>query len=268
MPVLVAGGVLAAGRPLVVAGLKGFCDERLAGLADRGCFASVGLTRVGEWIRHFQKHNVTRVVMIGSVRKGDMHGKRRLLAYRPDLRTAKLWYGKLRHDKRDNAALLVCSDELAREGINLMDSTEYCSEHLAHEGVMTRTQPSASQQADGVFGFEIARQSARLDIGQSLAVRERDIIAVEAVEGTDAMIRRAGELCPRGQWTMVKVARPDQDMRFDVPTIGPHTIKNLQEAGCSLLVIEAEKTLIVDKPTTLELADRAKLAIMGMASAS
>jgi hypothetical protein len=132
---------------------------------------------------------------------------------------------------------------------------------------MTRAAVGASLRADVEFGWRIARASAELDIGQSIAVKERDIIAVEAVEGTDAMIRRAGELCPVGGWVMVKVARPEQDMRFDVPTVGPQTISLLAECGCKCLVLEAGRTIVVDKPVTLELADRLGVAVVGKTAA-
>ena len=112
----------------------------------------------------------------------------------------------------------------------------------------------------------IARASAALDIGQSIAVKDRAIIAVEAMEGTDAMIRRAGRVCRVGGWTLVKVARPKQDMRFDVPTVGPGTIRNLKDAKCICMVVEAGKTLIVDKSATLALADRLKIAVIGKAA--
>jgi hypothetical protein len=139
----------------------------------------------------------------------------------------------------------------------------YCSEHLATEGTLTQTQPGKTQAADIDFGWPIARDSARLDIGQSLAVRERDIIAVEAIEGTDAMIARAGQLCPAGGWTLIKVARPEQDMRFDVPTVGPETLRNLAAAGCRCLCVEAGRTVILDKPDTLALADKLGIAVVG-----
>ena len=144
-----------------------------------------------------------------------------------------------------------------------MSSIEFCADHLATEGVMTQTQPAGKLAADIDFGWHIAIASADLDIGQALAVKERDIIAVEAVEGTDRMIARAGELCKSGGWTMIKVARPDQDPRFDVPTIGPKTIRNLHAAGCRTLVIQAGMTLIADKPATLQLADSLQIAVVG-----
>ena len=265
MPVLAANGILAAGRRLVVAGLKGFFDPRLAGLADRDGFASVGLTRMGEWIRHFHRHGVNEAVMIGSGAQGvTCTARGRLLAYRPDLRTARIWYGRLRHDKRDNAALLAAADELASEGIELMSSVAFCEEHLAGEGVSDEDGPVGRRfgPTASSAGRSHARVLAWISASRS-GVRERDIIAVEAVEGTNAMIRRAGELCPRGGWVLVKVARPEQDMRFDVPTVGPETIRALSEAGCKLLVVEAGKTLLADKPTTLALADRLGVAVVG-----
>ena len=201
--------------------------------------------------------------MIGGVRKKDAFSPLRLLRYIPDLRAIRLWYSTLRNDRRDNVLLLAVIDELRREGIELVSSVKYCKEHLAEEGLMTRTSVPHSAEADVEFGWKIARASANLDIGQSIAVKERDIIAVEAMEGTDAMIRRAGRVCRVGGWTMVKVARPKQDMRFDVPTVGPSTISNLKDAKCVCLVVEAGKTLIVDKPATLALADRLKIAVVG-----
>lgn len=261
LPFTVADGITTSGRKLVILGISGFVHPWLQGLADE--YAPVGVTRIGKWIRVLKHHNVRKAVMIGSVRKSEMHARFRLLRYLPDLRSARIWYCKLRNDKRDNPVLSAVADELAAEGIQLMSSVEYAQQHLAHEGVMTKLSPSAAAQLDIEFGWKIARASADLDIGQSLAVKERDILAVEAVEGTDAMIARAGALCKKGGWTMIKVARPNQDMRFDVPTVGPETIKNLALAKCATLVVEAKKTLIADKPATLALANKLKIVIIG-----
>jgi len=134
---------------------------------------------------------------------------------------------------------------------------------MADEGLMTQTAVDGKLQVDVEFGWRIARASANLDIGQAIAVKELGIIAVEAIEGTDAMIRRAGRLCRVGGWTLVKVARPKQDMRFDVPTVGPNTIRNLADARCVCLVVEAGRTMIVDKPATLALADKFHIAVIG-----
>jgi len=261
LPLLVAAGARKAGRRVVVVGLRGLASRRLPASADE--FAWAGLTRLGRWIRLLRRAGASEAVMIGGVRKRDMYLPLRLLRYIPDLRTALLWYCKLRKDKRDNAVLLATAEELAGEGIRLVSSVEYLHEHLAAEGVMTRTPVPASAAADVEFGWRIARASADLDIGQAVAVKERDIIAVEAMEGTDEMIRRAGQLCRVGGWTLVKVARPNQDLRFDVPTVGPATIRNLRDNGCACLVLEAERTILADKPATLALADELKIAVVG-----
>jgi len=264
LPFMVAAGVRKTHRPLVVVGLRGFANPRLADQADD--FVWGGLTRLGGWIRALRRRGVREAVMIGGVRKKAIYSPLRLVRYIPDLRTALLWYVKVRKDKRDNAVLLATAEELQSEGITLVSSVDYCREHLADEGLMTHTPVPRGAEDDVEFGWKIARASADLDIGQSVAVKERDIIAIEAMEGTDAMIRRAGRLCRVGGWTMVKVARSKQGMRFDVPTVGPETIRNLRDAKCVCLVLEAGKTLIVDKPSTLALADKLKLAVIGRAS--
>ncbi|HUS92876.1 MAG TPA: UDP-2,3-diacylglucosamine diphosphatase LpxI [Phycisphaerae bacterium] len=260
-PFLVAAGMRAAGRKVVVAGLRGFASPRLGALADE--FVWVGVARLGRWIAALKRRGVREAVMIGQVAKGQMHSPLRLLRFVPDLRTAWLFYVRIRKDKRDNKMLLAAAEELHTEGIELVSSVKYCQEHLADEGLMTRARPASGVAADVEFGWRIARASADLDIGQSVAVKERDILAVEAVEGTDEMIRRAGQLCRKGKWTLIKVARPDQDMRFDVPVIGPETVRSCHQAGCACIVVEAGKVLVLDKPTALALANRLGIAVVG-----
>jgi DUF1009 family protein len=265
LPFLIAQGARSAGRRVVVVALRGQADGGLRDLAD--AFAWAGVVRPGRWIRLLRRHGARQAVLAGGVRKSDMYAPLRLLRFLPDLRAVRLWYRRIRHDKRDNAVLLAVADELAGEGIQLMSSVEYCREHLAGEGLLTRTPLPRGAREDVEFGFRIARASAELDIGQAVAVKERDIIAVEAMEGTDAMIARAGQLCRAGGWTLVKVARPDQDMRFDVPTVGPETLRRLRQAGAACLVVEAGRTLILDKPQTLQLADELGIAVYGMTPA-
>ena len=262
LPVLIAEGVRRAGLRVMVLGFRGLTDPALADVAE--AFTWVGISRVGGWIRWLQRHGVRRAVLAGGVRKADMYTPLRLIRYLPDLRTAKLFYRTLRHDRRDNKVLLAVAEELGREGIELISSVEYCREHLAAAGLMTRTAVPKSAEGDAEFAFRIARRSAELDIGQCLAVKDRDIMAVEAMEGTDKMIRRAGVLCRSGGWTLAKVARPEQDMRFDVPTIGPETIRRLKSARAACVVLEAARTLLLDKPETLRLADECGIAIVGM----
>ena len=132
------------------------------------------------------------------------------------------------------------------------------------QGVLTSRRPSASEMKDVQFGWNLAKEMGRLDIGQSVAVKELATIAVEAIEGTDRCIERAGQFCKAGGWTLVKVAKPQQDMRFDVPTIGTSTIENLKKAGARVLAIEAGRTIILDEPEVVALADRLGLSVIAL----
>jgi DUF1009 family protein len=203
--------------------------------------------------------------MTGRVRKAQMYSRWRYFQYLPDLRTAKLWFTRLRRDKRDHAVLLAVADELAKEGITLIDSTAYCADQLATPGVMTQRQPTTAQWADIRFGYDLCKTISRLDIGQALAVVDKDVIAVEAVEGTDSMIQRAGQYCRVGGWTLVKVSNTQQDMRMDVPSIGTTTIEKLAAAKAGCLVLEPGKTILLEKQKVLDLADHHKIAVVGYA---
>ncbi|MFQ5492236.1 MAG: LpxI family protein, partial [Phycisphaerae bacterium] len=141
-----------------------------------------------------------------------------------------------------------------------------CTEDLAPEGVLTARSPNAAQRKDIDFGWTLAKELGRLDIGQAIAVKETEVIAVEAIEGTDRMIERAGRLCRHGGWALIKVAKPDQDMRFDVPTVGVQTIENLKKNGAAMLVLEAGKTLIIDRQAVTSAADNAGIVVVGRTS--
>ncbi len=257
-PFLVADGARSLGRRVNIIALRGFADPRLADHAD--FFHWAGLARPGRWKRLLKRYGTREVILAGAVRKTDMYGRFRMLRFLPDLTALRIWFVRLK-DKRNDAVLAAVADELGRHGITMQDCTQYTQEHLAPVGVLTRTQPTLSQQRDADFGWQIAKEMGRLDIGQSVAVKETEVIAVEAIEGTDRMIERAGQLCPRGGWTLVKVAKPSQDMRFDVPTVGPATIANLVKNGARMMVIEAGKTVLLDREVTIAAADKAGIAI-------
>lgn len=259
-PFLVAQGARQAGHEVVIVGLRGLADPSLRELADR--FYWSGVVRLGRWIRIFRREGVARAIMAGSVRKREMYGRFRLLRYLPDWTTIRLWFF-VAADKRNDTLLRAAAAEMQRKGVTLSNSVEFCADHLARPGVMTRLQPSAAQRRDAEFGWRIAKEIGRLDIGQAVAVKEQEVIAVEAIEGTDDMIRRAGALCRSGGWTLVKVAKPDQDMRFDVPTVGVNTIENLHANGARMLVIEAGKTLMVDREKVIAAAERLGIVVMG-----
>lgn len=260
-PRMVLDGAHRAGCHITVVGLRGFADEGLAGRAD--VFRWAGLTRIGRWVRILKRSGAQSVVLAGSVNKSAMYGRLRLLRLLPDWTALKIWFFRI-NDKRNDTVLAAVADEFERHGIIMKDCVEYSSEHLAPEGVLTRANPTRAQLKDAEFGWRIAREMGRLDIGQSIAVKETEVIAVEAIEGTDRMIERAGGLCPQGGWTLVKVAKPNQDMRFDVPTVGPDTIANLKQHGAKMLVIEAGKTLIIDRGELLAAANAAGIAVLGL----
>ncbi len=263
LPKLVARGARAAGRPVAVVALRGCADPGLRELADQFCWR--GIVQLGRWIRVFRRAGCREVIMAGRVRKSRMFaGPRWLqyLQYLPDLTSIRVWYHHAR-DKRNDTLLGAVADELARRGLVLVDSTRYIPEALAPAGPLTSGAPARGVLADADFGWALAKEVARLDIGQALAVKEREVIAVEAIEGTDALIARTGQLCPQGGWTLIKVAKPNQDMRFDVPTIGPQTITNLHAAGAAGLVIEAGKTIVLERERLLELAERYRISVLG-----
>ncbi len=274
LPRLVARNARRAGRRVVVVALRGCADPALRELASGFCWR--GIVQLGRWIRALRRAGCREVVMVGRVRKGEMFaGPRWLqwLRYLPDLTSIRVWYFRTR-DKRNDTLLRAVADEMERRGLTLVDSTRYIPEALAQAGLLTsagvRPLEDAPGQvlADADFGWPLVKQIAGMDIGQSIAVKEREVIAVEAIEGTDRLIERAGRLCPQGGWTLVKVAKPDQDMRFDVPTVGPHTIEELSAAGARGLVVEAGKTILLERERMLRLAERRRIAVIGRSGTS
>jgi len=258
-PFLVADGARRQGRPVVAVALKGLANPDLGGHVDRLYWS--GVVRLGQWLRIFRRCGVHEAIMAGYVRKSEMYGRFRLIRFLPDWTSIKLWFFEV-HDRRNDTLLRAAADHMERKGVILTDSVQYCREHLPPPGVLTRRRPTPAQQKDIAFGWPIAKEMGRLDIGQSIAVKEQEVIAVEAIEGTDRMIERAGQLCRQGGWTLIKVAKPDQDPRFDVPTVGPDTIENLHRHGGKALVFEAGRTLAIDRDKIVEIADRYGIVVV------
>ncbi|UCE58587.1 MAG: UDP-2,3-diacylglucosamine diphosphatase LpxI [Phycisphaerales bacterium] len=259
-PLMVLEGAQKAGCHVTVVGLRGLADAILADRAD--AFFWAGLPRLSRWIRILKRNRIQRVILAGSVKKTSMYGRFRLLRLLPDLRSLRIWFFELA-DKRNDTVLGAIANEFARNGIIMEECVKYSTEHMAPAGVLSKRQPSEADARDIEFGWHLAKEMGRLDIGQSIAIKETEVIAVEAIEGTDRMIERAGQLCSRGGWTLIKVAKPNQDMRFDVPTVGPETIAKLKENGARMLVIEAGKTLIVDREQMIAHANAAGIIILG-----
>jgi len=259
---MVAAGAHKAGLKVVCVGLAGSAAAELGDEVD--VFYRAAIARPGSWIRKLRRHDVRRAIMVGRVAKGRIYTPWRIFRYLPDWRAIRLWYWRLRRaDKQNDSLLGALAEELADGGIELENSTMYCREHMATAGVMTRKQPGASVKNDIEFGWAIVKKLGGLDIGQAIAVKEREVIAVEAIEGTANMIERAGRFCRSAGWTLLKSSKPGQDMRFDVPCVGPETIKSLARNGGRCLVVEAGKTIIIDKPVTIKLAEQLGIAIVG-----
>ena len=265
LPVLIAEGFRRAGHPVHGVGLEGSHDPELPGLCES--FREVGLLRIGSWARALKRHGVSCAIMVGKVDKASiMHDPLRLVRRVPDIRTMRAWM-RVRHDRRSHAVLGAVAEELSRMGVSLMDSTAPIRDQLAHAGVMTKKSPTPRQGADIEFVWPLLCELLRLDIGQSIAVRDRDTISVEAVEGTDAMIARTGGLCRTTGWTLCKGSRAGHDRRSDVPTIGEQTIRNLHSAGGRCLALAADDVIMIDKQRVIDLADELGVAIVGVPTA-
>tara|TARA_B100001059_G_scaffold35716_2_gene28880 strand:+ start:7141 stop:7995 length:855 start_codon:yes stop_codon:yes gene_type:complete len=264
LPVIVAQGIQQAGLRVACVAFRGHADPELQNHCDD--FRTVGLYRMNQWLKTLRRWDASEAIMVGRVSKARMHDPLRLIREIPDLRSTMLWYRRLRHDRRNATVLAAIADELARGGVRLLDSTTYIQDQLAEEGVLGRTGPSQLQTADITLAWPLLEQTVEMDIGQSIAVREGDVIAVEALEGTAGMITRAGDLCRRSGWTLLKTSKVDHDRRADVPTIGVQTIHELSAAGAGCLALGTGRVILIDRPAVLAAADKAGIAIVGVAS--
>ena len=263
LPSMVARGMRKAGHRVVGLSINDLAEEGFARLCDDVRHAP--LLRLGAWTRNLRKMGATHAIMVGRVDKTrHMHDPLRMIRNLPDLKTAMVWYRRLRHDRRSPALLAAVSEALAQDGVLLLDSTLYIQDHMADHGIMTRRAPTPEERSDIEFGWPVLRDVLALDIGQSIAVRERDVIAVEAAEGTDRMIERAGARCTGRRWVLLKGARRDHDRRADVPTVGQETVRNVHAAGARCIAIATGDVILIDKPETLALADELGVSIVGV----
>ncbi|QQS46760.1 MAG: UDP-2,3-diacylglucosamine diphosphatase LpxI [Acidobacteriota bacterium] len=254
-PFLVLEGARAEGVDMAVAAIREETDPGIETIAGTMEWISVG--HLGKLIKFFRREGVTHVIMAGQVKHVQIF---RLNAL-PDLRMARM----LARLKRRNTDALIgaVAGELEAEGMTLIDSTTFLRPLLAQRGTITRRSPNKHETADIDYGLHVATELARLDLGQTIVVKNQAVVALEAMEGTDATIRRAAELVRGRPLTVIKVAKPDQDMRFDVPVIGLETIRTLEECHVTALSLTAGKTLIFDRDETVAAADRHRISIVG-----
>jgi len=253
-PFLVLEGARRAGASVAVAAIREETDPDIERLAER--LTWVGIGQLGKMLRFFKDEGVDKAIMAGQVKHVRIFSRAI-----PDVRMLKML---LRLPRRNTDALIgAVAGELASEGIELIDSTFFLKDQLPQPGTLTKRKPDDRERGDIEYGLEIANEIARLDLGQTIVVRERACVAIEAMEGTDAVIRRAGHLV-RGRLTVVKIAKPDQDMRFDVPVVGLPTIEAMIDSVATCLCLTAGKTLIFDREEMVKLANKSRIAVVAV----
>ena len=251
-PLIVADAAKKQGLRVTAVAFEGEADKELSGRVDE--IEWIRLGQLGKLIKVFKHRNVSKALMAGTINKSKMFGK-----IKPDIKgLAFLSKFAIFHD--DNI-LRALADELNEEGIQIVSSTLYLPELLAPEGCLTKRKPDKEEKKDIELGWKIAKELGKLDIGQCAVVRKKTILALEAIDGTNATILRGGKIAG-GRAVIVKVSKPDQDMRFDVPSVGIDTIKAMIEANASVLAVEAGKTLVFDREKMIELANSNKISIM------
>ncbi len=257
-PFLVLDAARALGHQVTVVAIEDEASRQLeeaAAREPRATIAWVSLGELGKCIRVLQQAGVTQAVMAGQVKHVKIFAgivpDRALLSALMRLRA-----------KNTDAIISAVAEVIEAHGIHVIESTAFLQPLLARAGHLTARAPSEEEVADFAFGYRMAEAIAGLDIGQTIAVKDAAVVAIEAMEGTDEVIARAGRLAGRGV-RVVKVAKPNQDMRFDVPVVGVRTIRAMEAAGASALSVDAGKTLLVDGEEVLRAADRAGIAVVG-----
>jgi DUF1009 family protein len=252
-PLLLAQEAKRQGRPVVAVAIKEETDPSLESLVDACHWLNLG--QIKKTIDVLHAAGVEEAVMAGQVKHVSIFDLRHL-----DMTAVKIMAGV--KDRKTDTILGAVADEFAKSGIKFLPSTTYLQSLLAPEGFMTSHRPTGDQKKDVEFGLATARSIGGLDLGQTVCVKDRAVLAVEAIEGTDACIRRAGTFQPG--FTVAKTAKPKQDVRFDVPVIGLRTLEALKEAKAAVLAVEAHKTLFFDKDAFLKGAEDAGLVIVGV----
>jgi DUF1009 family protein len=252
-PLLFAREARARGEKIIAVALKEETDPTLQPLVDSMTWLSLG--QLGKIIDHLKENGVDRAVMAGQVKHTQLFKD-----IVPDWRATKL-LGRLLNKKAESV-LLAVTEEFAKDGIQFLSSATYLESWLCPNGVLTKRKLTSEEEKDIAFGIPLARSLSGNDIGQTLVVKEGTVVAVEAMEGTDACIRRAGQIAGPG-CVVIKVARPKQDLRFDIPVVGQRTLDSLKEAGVAVLAMEAQKTLLLDKDALIKNANESQLTLTG-----
>ncbi len=253
-PIIFATNARQLGYHVSAVAHEGETEPDLANYVDRIQWIKIG--QLNKLIQAFKEDDITQAVMLGGIKKTHV-----FTTVRPDFRTLALatrlalW--------KDDDILREFAAELEREGITIRESTFGLQGILVEEGTLTRRSPSKKEWDDIRYGWEVAQEIGRLDIGQCVVIKDRVVVAVEAVEGTDAAIKRGGELAKDGA-VVVKRSKPQQDLRFDLPAVGPRTIEVMESVKASVLALEAGKTVLLDREVMLDKARQAGIAVVGI----
>lgn len=254
-PLLFAEAAKQKGYYIVAVAIKNDTSRRLKSFVDKIYW--IGLDEFRRMFEIFKNENISRVIMAGQI------SPRRLFSKEIEKdEELKELLASIK-DKRADTIFGAVAQKLKKHGIELMDSTMFIRELLPARGTLTRLEPDSDTREDIYFGLTLAKAVASMDIGQTVAVKSKAIVAVEALEGTDNLIRRAG-LITRGGATIVKVSKPKQDLRFDIPVVGLNTVKNLVKARARCLAFEADKTLFIDKKQSVQLAEKKGISIVAV----
>lgn len=253
-PALVAKAAKKRGKKVIAVGHKGETLPEL--LDDVDSLHWVKLGQLGKTIKYLRREGVNEAIFAGTITKTRIFSD-----VFPDLRGLSLW-NKI-DNRQDDAVLRAVAGELEREGIKVLESTCFLKHLLFPSGLLTDRKPTPEQMEDVRFGWKVAKEIGRLDIGQCVIVKDKIVLAVEAIEGTDEAISRAGNLSGPGS-VVVKVRKPNQDFRFDLPSTGLKTIETLQAAGASVLAVEAGQSLLFDSDKMIKAAEENKIVVMGI----
>ncbi len=259
LPLEFARAAKAAGYEVCAVGLLPETDEGLA--AECAEYQYINIAKLGGILKYLKKHDIRKVTMLGKVTKELlMNGKHEL----PDFKMVT--FLAMLPNRKDDTIMLGFVRELNKEGIEVLDQTILIRLLMPETGCLTKRRPTADEEKDIAFGLHMAKELGRLDVGQTVVVKGLAVMALEAIEGTDACIARGGALA-RGGAVVVKAAKPKQDQRFDVPAVGLRTVETMIEAGASVLAIEAGRTLLVDRDQVIPLADAHGISIVAAESA-
>lgn len=268
-PLAVAEALKKQGRRIVGIGILDHADPELANYCEE--FDWIGIGGIGRAIRLCKRWGANQAIMAGKVHKVMYYQPGWWIRHRPDWKCIKTFYPQLltgTSDRKDDTLLGTLVKTFADEGIAFQSVVDFAPELLVSAGLVAGKPLTAKQQKDVDFGWQIAKAIGGLDIGQCVCIKDQTVIAVEAIEGTDLCIRRAGELCTAGGLTIVKVAKPSQDMRFDVPTVGLKTLESIAAAGGRVLALEAGKTILLDQANFAVAARRLQISVVAVESAA